>query len=198
MSIKRRAASSFSGHRCRWRQQRRRWRRRTGDVSLRGSPATSLRHKWNRSLLTRRRKGGGEEGREEGFSSSAEGWRFDIGFVTFSSDRQVLNSTNWAAECNKGGGGRWVRWTFFSFFFFDSLLFTIEDPRRHVTVDDDDEEDVVGKGRRSWWEKKYEFADGLIWFMKGEEREREGGSGVFYYGRDDREKHDGSGYYFPR
>jgi len=39
-----------------------------------------------------RDEGRGEE--KEGFSRTAGAWRFDIGLVTFFSDRQVLNSAN--------------------------------------------------------------------------------------------------------
>lgn len=99
---------------------------------------------------------------ERSFSSFARGWRFDIGLVTFSTDRQVLNSANWAAECNKR-----MRIDL-PFFFFPTHPFrTLENLRCRVTSDD---EHVMERDERLM-RKVYEFVGGLIWFMKWEAKE---------------------------
>lgn len=108
-----------------------------------------------------------------GFSSFARGWRFDIGLVTFSADRQVLNSANWAAECNK----RTRIDLLFSLFFFPSYSpypHSWEPSMPRVTNDDEHaverDERLMRKGVWicRWINLIYEVKDGqrrAIYFL---------------------------------
>lgn len=88
-------------------------------------------------------------------------WRFNIGLVTFFANRQVLNSANWAAEYNKRTR------VVFSIFSFNSLL-----QSRRGVMSLAMTRTSWKEMKKNWWEKKYELIDGLIWFMKEQERER--------------------------
>lgn len=111
------------------------------------------RQKWNRILLTRQKK----EGEWKDFSRLK---KVDVSISNLLHSPPIDKFSILLIEppnTIRGQEGRASSLFFLTYSFHD-----FEDPRYYVT---DDDKNVV-KAIKNWWEKKYEFFDGLIWSTK--------------------------------